>query len=67
MRTTLNIKDNLITESMKLAGIANKTKVVEMALTDFVRKMKREKIKKSCGKLKLDMDVLKLREEELNE
>lgn len=67
MRTTLNIKDDLITESMKLAGISNKTKVIEMALSDFVRKLKRAKIKESCGKLKLDVDILKLRKEELNE
>ena len=67
MRTTLNIKDDLIIESMKLAGISNKTKVIEMALSDFVRKLKRAKIKESCGKLKLDVDILKLRKEELNE
>ncbi len=52
---------------MKLAGISNKTKVIEMALSDFVRKLKRAKIKESCGKLKLDVDILKLRKEELNE
>jgi Arc/MetJ family transcription regulator len=67
MRTTLNIKDDLIEESMKLAGVSNKTKVIEMALSDFVRKMKRRKIKGSCGKLKLKVNILELRKEELNE
>ncbi len=67
MRTTLNINDDLISESLKLSGIANKTKIIELALSDFVRKLKREKIKESCGKLDLKVDILKLREKELNE
>lgn len=52
---------------MELSGISNKTKVIELALHDFVRKMKREKIKQSCGKLKLEVDIIKLREKELHE
>lgn len=67
MRTTLNLNDDLITESMELSGITNKTKVIELALSDFVRKLKREKIKESCGKLKLEVDIMKLRKEELYE
>jgi Arc/MetJ family transcription regulator len=67
MRTTLNLNEDLITESMELSGISNKTKVIELALHDFVRKMKRKKIKQSCGKLKLDVDIMKLREKELHE
>jgi len=67
MRTTLNLNDDLITESMELSGITNKTKVIELALHDFVRKMKREKIKQSYGKLKLEVDIMKLRKEELHE
>lgn len=67
MRTTLNLNDDLITESMELSGITNKTKVIELALSDLVRKLKREKIKESCGKLKLEVDIMKLRKEELYE
>ncbi len=67
MRTTLNISDNLITESMELSGISNKTKTIEMALSDFVRKLKRGKIKNACGKLNLKIDIAKLRKKELNE
>ncbi len=67
MRTTLNLNDDLITESMELSGITNKTKVIELALSDFVRKLKRKKIKESCGKLKLEVDIMKLRKEELHE
>lgn len=67
MRTTLNINGDLIAESIKLSGIANKTKVIEIALSDFVRKLKREKIRESCGKLNLKVDIIKLREKELDE
>jgi len=67
MRTTLNISDDLIAESTKLSGISNKTKVIELALSDFVRKLKRKKIKESCGKLNLKVDILKLRKKELDE
>ena len=65
MKTTLNINNDLIKESMKLSGISNKTKIIELALVGFVRKFKREKIKESCGKLKLKVDIVKLREKEL--
>ena len=67
MRTTLNIDDVLIAESIKLSGVSNKTRVIELALLDFVRKLKREKIKESCGKLNLKVDIIKLRKRELDE
>lgn len=67
MRTTLNVNDDLIAESIKLSGISNKTKVIELALSNFVRKLKREKIKEACGKLNLKVDIIKLREKELDE
>lgn len=67
MRTTLNVNDDLIAESIKLSGISNKTKVIDLALSNFVRKLKREKIKEACGKLNLKVDIIKLREKELDE
>ena len=67
MRTTLNINDDLISESMELSGITSKTKVIEIALADLVRKLKRKKIKSARGKLKLKVDILELREKELDE
>ncbi len=42
MRTTLNISDDLIAELMKLSGISSKTRAIEPALSDFVRKLKRK-------------------------
>lgn len=40
MRTTLNISDELLGEVMKLSGVLNKTRVIEMALREFMRKLK---------------------------
>lgn len=67
MRTTLNINEDLISESMELSGITNKTRVIEIALSDLIRKLKRKKIKSACGKLNLKVDILELREKELDE
>jgi Arc/MetJ family transcription regulator len=67
MRTTLNLNEELIAESMKLSGMSNKTKVIELALSDFVRKLKRKKIKESSGKFDLNVDIIKMRESELDE
>lgn len=67
MRTTLNLNDDLISESVKLSGISNRTKIIELALSDFVRKLRRDKIKKACGELDLKVDVIELRKKEINE
>lgn len=67
MRTTLNISDRLIIELIKLSGITNKTKAIELAISNFIKKLKREKIKGFCGKLHLDIDIMKLRKGELDE
>lgn len=67
MRTTLNLSDRLIIELIKLSGITNKTKAIEIAILNFIKKLKREKIKNLCGKIDFDIDVLKLRKGELSE
>ncbi len=67
MRTTLNISDHLIVELMRLSGVSSKTEAIELAMSDFVRKLKREKIKSSCGKLDLKVDIMKLRNMESDE
>ncbi|MFC1849320.1 type II toxin-antitoxin system VapB family antitoxin [candidate division CSSED10-310 bacterium] len=67
MRTTLNIADGLLEELMVLSGISNKTKVIEMALNDCIRKLKRQKIKASFGQIQFDLDIQEFREQEKNE
>lgn len=67
MRTTLILSDKLLNELIQLSGTKNKTKAIEMAISNFIRKLKREKIKQSCGKFSLKVDIQKLRKSELNE
>ena len=67
MRTTLNLNEKLISKAMELSEIPNKTRVIELALSDFVRKLKREKIRNAGGKIKIDLDVQELRASELDE
>ncbi len=67
MRTTLNIADGLIEELMALTESTSKTQVIEMALLEYIRKLKRENIKRSFGRFQLDIDVENLRNLELHE
>jgi len=67
MRTTLNISDALIKELLKLSGKNNKTEVITIALKEYLRKLKRNNIKKAYGRLKFDIDIQKSPESELGE
>ncbi|OGF65829.1 MAG: hypothetical protein A2Y62_19150 [Candidatus Fischerbacteria bacterium RBG_13_37_8] len=67
MRTTLDLSEKLVNELLELTGTKNKTKIIERAIEEYVRKLKREKIKQAYGKLKLQVDILKLRESEKHE
>ena len=44
MRTNIVIKDELLEEAMKLAGVKTKKEVVNMALEEFVKNRKRNSI-----------------------
>jgi len=67
MRTTLNISDVLMEDLMRLADVSSKTKAIELAIQEFIRKLKRERLKKGCGHIDLNVDIMKLREGELSE
>jgi len=54
MKTTLNIPENLIKKAMSLAKHRTKTETVIVALQEYVRKKKIEKIMKYQGKLQFD-------------
>ena len=61
MRTTVDLDDHLVKEALKVTGISKKTKLLEEALREIIRKKKREKIIKKFGQLKFDPKVVKLR------
>ena len=64
MRTTLNLSDELMREVIALSGIGNKTKLIETALNEYMRKLKREKIKGSFGKIPMDLDIVEFRKQD---
>ena len=63
MRTTLNLSNELIDKLMLTTGIHNKTKIIHLALEEYLRKLKRKKISDKFGKIEIDENVLKMRDE----
>ena len=50
MRATLNIPDELISEVQKLSGEKSKTKAITIAIEEFIRAAKDQRIDCSQGK-----------------
>ena len=67
MRTTLNIKDDIIKEVIQITGAKNKSQAVNQALEAYVRDKRVKKLLALRGKLHLENNVNKLRELELDE
>jgi len=54
MKTTLNIPEDLIKTAMSLSRHTTKTKTVIVALQEYIRRKKVQKILEQEGKLELD-------------
>jgi len=54
MKTTLNIPEDLIRKAMSLAKHRTKTETIVVALQEYVRQKKIEKILEHQGKLQFD-------------
>jgi len=54
MKTTLNIPEDLIRKAMSLAKHKTKTETIVVALQEYVRQKKIEKILEHQGKLQFD-------------
>lgn len=67
MRTTLNIKSDVIEEVIKITGAKNKSRAVTQALELFVREKQIQKLLSLKGKLHIEEAWKKLREMELDE
>ena len=61
MRTTIDLPQKLVEEAMKVSHQRTKTAVIVTALEDFVRKSRIQGLKKFRGRVKLDVDLNKLR------
>ena len=67
MRTTINIKDEVIKQVMEYTGAKNMSQAVNEVLDNFVREKRRQKLFELKGKLNLEDNWQKLREMEIDE
>ena len=57
MRTTLDLPEDLVNEAKELLGFKSKTDTIVYALTELVRRKKREQLVAMFGKVKIDIDL----------
>lgn len=67
MRATLNIPDDLLVEVQEMTGKKSKTKAIVMAMEEFVKRKKREKLLALKGRIVVDdvtpeLDQLEIQE-----
>jgi hypothetical protein len=67
MRATLNIPDGLLVEVQKMTGTQSKTKAIVMAMEEFVKRKKRERLLALKGQIVLDDVTPELEAMELQE
>jgi hypothetical protein len=65
MRATLNIPDTLISDLLKVTGEKTKTRAICIAIKDFIRRKRREKLLSLSGKIHFDLDWKEMEEIEL--
>ncbi|MCD6318231.1 type II toxin-antitoxin system VapB family antitoxin [Candidatus Aerophobetes bacterium] len=53
MRTTLDVNEQLLKDIAKITGERSKSKAVNKALSEYVRKVKIEQLKNLSGKVKI--------------
>ena len=56
MRTTLDVDEKLLDEIVELTGETSKSKAVNKALGEYVRRMRIDHLLSLLGKLDLDLD-----------
>jgi len=67
MRTTLNIDDYLFHDLLNVTKAKTKTEAVRVAVTEYLRMKRKEKVLAMRGKLDIHDDWQKLRQSELSE
>ena len=60
-RTNVELDEKLVREAMKLTGMETKKEIINYALSELVRKIKRKDILKLEGKIKWEGDLDKMR------
>ena len=67
MRTTINIKDELMGILMARTKARTKTKAIEMAIEEYIEKKSIEDLISLSGKIQIEPDWQKEEEDELDE
>jgi len=67
MRTTINIKDDLMEALLLHTKAKTKTKAIELSIREYIQKKSIEDIVSLSGKITIDSDWQKVEEDELNE
>jgi Arc/MetJ family transcription regulator len=62
MRTNIDLDETLVKKAMKISGITTKKAVINMILSDYIRKNNQKNILKYRGKKIWDGDLEKMRE-----
>jgi len=65
MRATLNLPDPLIDDLIQLSGEKKKTRAICLAIEEYIRRRRKEKLLSLSGKINIDLDWKKLEELEL--
>jgi Arc/MetJ family transcription regulator len=65
MRATLDIPDSLIKDLLRVTGEKKKTRAICMALDDYIRSRRKEKLLALSGKIEFDLDWQKMESMEL--
>ena len=65
MRATLNIPDALIRHLLQITGEKKKTKAICLAIEDYIRRNRREKLLSLSGKVQFDLGWQEMEEIEL--
>ncbi|MBF0106711.1 MAG: type II toxin-antitoxin system VapB family antitoxin [Deltaproteobacteria bacterium] len=61
MRTTLDLPAKLLQDAMSATNLHTKTRVIIVALQELIKKAQIAGLKKFKGKIKLDIDLDKIR------
>ncbi len=67
MRTTINVKDDLMNALLKKTMASSKTKAIELAIREYLDKQAIEDLIALSGEVRIDLDWEKEEEAELDE
>ncbi len=67
MRTTLDLEEDLLQQLLEISKAKTKNRAVNLAIADYVRRQKRQQLKRLSGRLRLEENWHALRELELEE